>query len=151
MLDRKSEALTRGAAKFMSIYWATTIAVADSAQTKIAVDVDEGADDETGVKLWAENGGIFLVVYQPASFLDGRDDDLDIGRTRILNFKTEGYTHLERAEPVQIMYIPEELSLFFLVVKTNVDHQVAGTFVTENENTESNRWRLLYSRDGTPN
>ena len=102
-------------------YRATTIAVEDSAETKIGEDVDEGDDDDADVKLLAENGGNFLFVYQSGE------------QRRLLSRYGNEIAFLDATYRTTRYTLP----LFFLVVKTNVDYQVAGTFVSENEDTES--------------
>ena len=43
------------------------------------------------------------------------------------------------------------LPLFFLAVKTNVDYQVVGSFVTQDESTESVKEALAVIREWNPN
>ena len=100
-------------------YRATTIAVTDPAENKIPEDVDD--DDDTDVKLLTENGGNFLFVYQSAEqrrLLPRYGNEI---ACLDATYRTTRYT----------------LPLFLLVVKTNVDYQVAGTFVSEIEDIES--------------
>eukprot|EP00794_Sanderia_malayensis_P003968 gene3968-4519_t len=78
-------------------------------------------DEEMDVKSLKSNGGGFLFMYHSEE------------QRRLLSRYGNEIAFLDATCRTTCYTLP----LFFLVVKTNVDYQIAGAFVTENEDTDS--------------
>ena len=102
-------------------YRPTAVKISDENGSDSAEEDFDEDDDDMEIKLLQENGGSFLFVYQSAE------------QRRLLSRYGNEIAFLDATYRTTCYTLP----LFFLVVKTNVDYQVVGAFVLENEDTES--------------
>ncbi len=102
-------------------YRPTKVGVSNDAnEFESTADGDDDADDAE-IKLLRDNGDGFLFVYQSDQ------------QRRLLSRYGNEIAFLDATYRTTRYTLP----LFFLVVKTNVDYQVVGAFVSENEDTDS--------------
>ncbi|XP_065665743.1 calcium-responsive transcription factor-like [Hydra vulgaris] len=106
---------------------------------------------------WAKNYKEAFIKFRPKGENNSEDNNQDLQKSLLFIFQDKWQRRLLVRYGNELSFLDATyqttryaLPLFFLVVKTNVDHQIVAIFVCENETTEAIKEALTFIKKWNP-